>query len=216
MRRSAAEACRASLRARARQSRPGLHGVTARSPRLRGAAPMFHRCCPSHMDRLPGAAPLTHFHGGLDDQPPDRPDRGRAGGVPFTGGLCAPDPQTAAPPRIGPRGRRTAPGCARAPWHAYASPDGRSEVRTWLVTRRPAAQTSDPPGGAIARPTRAAAGEDGLIDVRTHPPGAMRGGRARAYVRASRHSAIFGGGFRDARSALPSNGRSRREVGERR
>ena len=54
---------------------------------------MFHRCCPRHMDRLPGAAPLTHFHGGLDDQPPDRPDRGRAGGVPFTGGLCAPDPK---------------------------------------------------------------------------------------------------------------------------
>jgi hypothetical protein len=50
---------------------------------------MFHRCCPRHMDRLPGAAPLTHFRGGLDDQPPDRPDRGRAGGVPSTGGALA-------------------------------------------------------------------------------------------------------------------------------
>jgi len=46
-----------------------------------------------------GAAPATgtgrpaplrsRFHRGLDDQPPDRPDRGRAGGVPSTGG-CGP------------------------------------------------------------------------------------------------------------------------------
>ena len=55
-------------------------------PRTPGQAktattPMFHRCCPGHVDRPPGAAPLTFAATSVISRL-DGPDRGSAGAIP--------------------------------------------------------------------------------------------------------------------------------------